>query len=692
MNRPPLPSNYEERVYAGVLGKIIGVYIGRPFEGWSHERIMEELGEIRNYVNKQRGLSQVLSDDDITGTFTFFRALTDRGCTPELTAEQIGESWLNYIIENKTILWWGGIGCSTEHTAWRRLAAGVKAPLSGSIELNGSTVAEQIGAQIFIDAWGLVNPGDPKRAADIAKLAGSVSHDGLSVHAAQVVAAMVAAAFVETDLDKIISVALDQIPANSLIRKVADDIRDWHTENPNDWKRTLTKIQEKYGYDKFPGNCHIVPNHALIHLALRHSGGDFNEGQMIVNTAGWDTDCNAANVGCILGVLKGLAGIDAGTDWRGPVADRILLSTADGGAAISDALREAFFIINAARKYRGLEALSPKNGARFHFSLPGSLQGFLAENPESLYLENKEPQGALTCSVPSVEGNRAAFTATFTTKENFTQGNYSMIACPTLHTGQTVKARWVASKENQTPMEVRLALKYSDQDQNLQLHSGPGIVIQPGSSETVEWQIPVVDRFPIAAIGFEILPGSQGTLHLESLDWKGAPTASLMPAKEGNDWPQAWIQNMENFMSHDKNETLILHHTRPGGFLMRGSRDWQDYRFRSRANIVLADSFGLIIRGQGLRRHYSLRITPDGFARIVKVCDGETILAEVKCTWILNQSRDYEILAKGDLIRATVDGIHILEARDSALAGGGAGFLMDQGRVLVETALVDPTV
>ena len=27
-----IPNDYEERVYAGVLGKIIGVYLGRPFE------------------------------------------------------------------------------------------------------------------------------------------------------------------------------------------------------------------------------------------------------------------------------------------------------------------------------------------------------------------------------------------------------------------------------------------------------------------------------------------------------------------------------------------------------------------------------------------------------------------------------------------------------------------------------------
>jgi len=34
-----LPTDYLERVYAGVLGKLIGVYFGRPFEGWSDARI-----------------------------------------------------------------------------------------------------------------------------------------------------------------------------------------------------------------------------------------------------------------------------------------------------------------------------------------------------------------------------------------------------------------------------------------------------------------------------------------------------------------------------------------------------------------------------------------------------------------------------------------------------------------------------
>ena len=60
------------------------------------------------------------------------------------------------------MLWWGGIGNSTEHTAYLRLKSGIPAPQSGSIELNGETVAEQIGAQIFIDGWAMVEPGQSR--------------------------------------------------------------------------------------------------------------------------------------------------------------------------------------------------------------------------------------------------------------------------------------------------------------------------------------------------------------------------------------------------------------------------------------------------------------------------------------------------------------------------------------------------
>ena len=75
----PVPNDYLERVYAGVLGKLIGVYLGRPFEGWTYQRIMQELGPIEYYVHERLNQPLVVTDDDIAGTFTFLRALEDYG-------------------------------------------------------------------------------------------------------------------------------------------------------------------------------------------------------------------------------------------------------------------------------------------------------------------------------------------------------------------------------------------------------------------------------------------------------------------------------------------------------------------------------------------------------------------------------------------------------------------------------------
>ena len=91
---------FEEKVYAGVLGKIIGVYLGRPFEGWTYERIMKDLGPVNYYVNEQLGVPLLVTDDDITGTFSFVRALSDYNHDVNITSKQIGQTWLNNIIEN----------------------------------------------------------------------------------------------------------------------------------------------------------------------------------------------------------------------------------------------------------------------------------------------------------------------------------------------------------------------------------------------------------------------------------------------------------------------------------------------------------------------------------------------------------------------------------------------------------------
>jgi hypothetical protein len=72
-----LPPDYFETVYSGALDKVLGVYLCRPFEGWTNQRILEELGPIKYFVQNRLNRPIVAADDDISGIFTFIRALED---------------------------------------------------------------------------------------------------------------------------------------------------------------------------------------------------------------------------------------------------------------------------------------------------------------------------------------------------------------------------------------------------------------------------------------------------------------------------------------------------------------------------------------------------------------------------------------------------------------------------------------
>src|SRR5690606_3408836 len=153
------------------------------------------------------------------------------------------------------------------------------------------------------------------------------------------------------------------------------DIRDWHAREP-DGRVARQLNAATYGYDAYPGNCHMVPNHALTLHNLLSGAGDYGTSLAIVNPSGDDSDCTSRNAVCLPGLRSRLASLRGDRDWRGPVADRLYLATADGGRAITDAVAETYEIVNIGRALAGMEPVAPKGGARFHFELPGSVQGF----------------------------------------------------------------------------------------------------------------------------------------------------------------------------------------------------------------------------------------------------------------------------------------------------------------------------
>ena len=697
-----LPSDYLERVYAGVLGKLIGVYLGRPFEGWTYAKIMEKLGPIDYYVHEKLGQHLVVTDDDVAGTFTFLRALEDYGVSPDLSSEDIGKSWLNYLIEHRSILWWGGNGNSTEHTAWLNLKRGISAPASGSIATNGVTVAEQIGAQIFIDGWAMVAPGQPELAARLARAAGQVSHDGESVHAAALWAAMEAEAFVSKDIDHLIDTGLSVIPKDCLIARLIADIRRWHAENP-DWLTTRQLIQDTYGYDKFPGNCHVVPNHALMIMAMLYAPHDFQAAQRIVNTAGWDTDCNAGNVGCLSGLMLGLDGIEAGPDWRGPVADRLLISSADGGNGINDAVRIAYYVANLGRRLAGEAPLPlPKDGARFHFSLPGSVQGFRPDtrtnaNP-ALRVGNcalgdcRALNIAYTALAPGQVA--AATTPTFAPPAVTEMRTYELMATPTVYPGQTVRARLVAPKDNSGAVDVRLTLKVFGEKDRLVDVDGKPVQLAPGAETVLEWRLPEFDGQPIGEVGIAITTRAQradGRVLVDWLRWDGAPDVTLRRPKADSDfWRMAWVNGV-SFFSKLFPPSFRISQAVGEGMVSHGTREWTDYRVKTDLTVHLGGYGGLAVRVQGLRRYYGIRLVRDGRLQIVKVRDeAVSVLAETPFDFAFEKAIPMDVRVSGGTISAVVGGTR-LEARDesdTAFADGGIGLVIHEGALSTDSVSV----
>ncbi|MCP5101071.1 MAG: ADP-ribosylglycohydrolase family protein [Chloroflexi bacterium] len=692
-----IPQDYVERVYAGVLGKMIGVYLGRPFEGWTYEQIISELGEITGYVHEQLDKPLIVTDDDLTGTFTFLRALADNDYPPDLTPAQIGQTWLNYIIENRTILWWGGVGHSTEHTAYTRLKSGIPAPQSGSIDLNGRIIAEQIGSQIFIDGWGMVTPGDPEHAADLARRAASVSHDGEGIYGAQVVAAMAALAFVESDLAVLLDTAVSLIPTASTVYRLIADVRDWHAREP-DWRVARNHLAARYGYDKFGGNCHIIPNHGLIMLSLLYGDDDLRRSLMIVNTCGWDTDCNSGNVGCLLGIKNGLAGIETIADLRRPLDDRLYLPTADGGRAITDAVQETYAIANAGRALQNLPSLAPKNGARFHFSLPGSVQNFRAQDEVTVVenvLLNDKRYLALTYHLSSQQPGFVG-TDTFIPPDAKDMPGYELLASPTLYSGQTVRAHLIADTENQGMTQVGLYLRHYGADDELVLVRGPKQTLAPGQAVDVVWQIPAVGGDPIAEIGVwtQSETAVSNTLYLDYLTWDGEPDVTWKrPFHNGTMWQRAWVDGIDHYYT-DFAETFRVVSNKGCGLLIQGTRQWQNVAVQSTITPHFAKRFGLATRVQGLQRYYALLLDRNGRVELVRVFDTHTVLAMAEIEWDGERPLSLRLQIVENKLQGWVDGSCMITAVDSEnkLTGGGIALVIEEGCVVTDVIQVQPAL
>jgi hypothetical protein len=382
----------------------------------------------------------------------------------------------------------------------------------------------------------------------------------------------------------------------------------------------------------------------------------------------------------------------------------MLLPTADGARAITDAVRETYELVNSGRAMSGLPALAPKDGAKFHFELPGSVQGFAVEKgPQSAgvaKIENvlghsKRGQRSLRVCFHQVAPGRAArvATPTFVWPELIAGQHYSVYASPTLYPGQVVRAAIEACPENKMAVSCRLYHRaYNAKDELVRVY-GPQVELGAGERKELSWRIGSTDGAPIQEIGFELSSETRadGRVFLDYLTWDGAPDVTLVPPQNtSKTWLAAWVNAASNFYSGSAFEVV---QNRGCGMVMQGSGSWTDYQVSATVTPHMAAAAGIAARVQGLNRYYALLIGHDGKLRLVKARNTISVLGETESAWVADKGYPLTLRVSGGHLTAMVGDKVVLEADDRShpLTGGGVALVVEEGRVFFGPVTIAPT-
>lgn len=313
------------------LGRICGCLLGKPVEGWHTPDIHKLLKDTDNFP-----LTRYMSRDDVrkaglmeksgpwakwidmvkdaapTDDDTNYPVMAScvvsrwgRGFTPD----NMAEAWVDYQPKKAY--------CTAERRAFRNFVIGVRPPLSAVYK---NPEREYIGAQIRGDYFGYINPGDPELAAEMAWRDACISHVKNGIYGEMFVAAMLAVAAVCEDVKTVILEGLKQVPEKSRLTERVKAIVQWHEEGVSQ-EECFRRIHEEWDeFDPYDWT-HTVSNAMIVAASLLYGEKDYSKSICMSVETGFDTDCNGATVGSILGMMLTDTGIDE--KWSAPIHGRL---------------------------------------------------------------------------------------------------------------------------------------------------------------------------------------------------------------------------------------------------------------------------------------------------------------------------------------------------------------------------------
>ena len=256
--------------------------MGTKFEGYTHDALEKVFGEqLGKYVGEVSTLN-----DDVTYEIIFLKTCEEK--KKDISSMDVAKNWISYI----------PFGWSAELMALDNIKRGIFHPDSGYFY---NPFQEWIGAQMRCMVQGLLSPGDPYKAAKLAFIDSQVSHSGNGIYGGIHAAVLTSLAFVFNDPKKIIKESLQYIPQNTEFSRIVSDVIKYCQET-SDWLNVLRKVEENF---KTYNWIHLYPNTASVITSLWFGEGDFDKSMKIVSSFGYDVDCNAGEIGTILGVSYG---------------------------------------------------------------------------------------------------------------------------------------------------------------------------------------------------------------------------------------------------------------------------------------------------------------------------------------------------------------------------------------------------